>query len=199
MAGSRSRMWSSMWWRNPSRTSASRTIQKSHEPSILGAPVSLLEKLLLNADHDHGTIDITYPNNVFIQFVIEGNSIKLETQFGLGEHGENVRYIVSFAADQSGDGSLLKGADGQVLFSGGLTALDFNDAAAPYKATEAAHHAHIEVAVIAVPEPQPGYGIVIPFNGFIPQGVSFSQQLSALRDRFDLEADALLQQFAAVA
>ena len=176
---------------------------KPQEPTIHGVPVSLLEKILANTDHDHGTIEITYPNNVFIQFVVEGNTIKLESQFGLGTHGESARYMISFSANQSGDGSLMKGADGQLLFSDGLTSVDFNDSTTSvtpkaHKA-DAGHLAATEHVAILLPESSSEFGIVIPFPAGIPQGVSFSDQLAAFRDRFDLQAEALLARFAAVA
>jgi hypothetical protein len=50
-----------------------------------------------------GGIEVSYPNNVFIGFAVNDEFEKLETQFGMGEGSEALRYLLLDAIDPSID------------------------------------------------------------------------------------------------
>ncbi|MEZ5774510.1 MAG: Ig-like domain-containing protein [Hyphomicrobiaceae bacterium] len=56
-------------------------------------------------DRDYGEIEVTYPSNVFIQFVIEEDVVRLETQFGMGVDSEILRYGLDAATNTANDGA----------------------------------------------------------------------------------------------
>jgi VCBS repeat-containing protein len=142
---------------------------------------------------DFGEIEVTYPNNVFIHFVVTDEGFRLETQFGLGTSGEMVRYAIERAVGQDGEnGGLFDALGDGMLGASGNSPLP---EAGEVSGTDSDREASLEELPAGSADRQVGV-----LNGSAMEPVvPFTAQLRQSHERFDRHAEQWLKDLARVA